>query len=76
VEYLVLDEADRLFGADFLSQTDEIIAQSANPHRSLVLCSATLLPKIEQMAKTVMQNTVKITVGVKYATDPTRVQPS
>ena len=66
---VIFDEADRLLDLGFSAQIDEIIStcmkQRETSGRSLQLCffSATLPPKIVELAKTAMIEPVTISVG-------------
>ena len=69
VETLILDEADKLFEMGFLEQVDEIIA-SCGADGSVTqraLFSATIPPKIEEMASTVLRDPVHIRIGTVNA---------
>eukprot|EP01135_Chromosphaera_perkinsii_P002837 Nk52_evm27s228 gene=Nk52_evmTU27s228 len=70
VEWLVLDEADRLFELGFLEQMDEIIAACDNPSVCRALFSATLPQGVEEMARSFLRSPLRITIGAKNsATD-------
>lgn len=59
ITYLVLDEADRFFEMGFEAQVRSICDQ-VRPDRQTLLFSATFKHKIEQLARTVTENPVKI----------------
>lgn len=59
VTYLVLDEADRFFEMGFEAQVRSI-CDHIRPDRQTLLFSATFKHKIEQLARTVTENPVKI----------------
>lgn len=59
VTYLVLDEADRFFEMGFEAQVRSI-CDHIRPDRQTLLFSATFKKKIEQLARTVTENPVKI----------------
>lgn len=59
VTYLVLDEADRFFEMGFEVQVRSI-CNHIRPDRQTLLFSATFKKKIEQLARTVTENPVKI----------------
>ncbi|ORY99133.1 P-loop containing nucleoside triphosphate hydrolase protein [Syncephalastrum racemosum] len=65
VRHLVLDEADRLLEHGFLEQTDEIFAACPTNtiHRSMF--SATLSSTVEDLARTVLKNPIRVTIGLK-----------
>eukprot|EP01117_Protostelium_nocturnum_P019228 TRINITY_DN827_c1_g1_i2.p1 TRINITY_DN827_c1_g1~~TRINITY_DN827_c1_g1_i2.p1 ORF type:complete len:576 (-),score=272.66 TRINITY_DN827_c1_g1_i2:29-1756(-) len=63
VQWLIFDEADRLFDEEFLQQIDNIIAACSSPSLKVCLFSATMLPSIENIAKTIQKDPIKITIG-------------
>ncbi|WFD02852.1 RNA helicase [Malassezia obtusa] len=65
VEYLVMDEADRLLEQGFLEQTDTILAACSNPNLRKALFSATLPAGVEELAKTFMVDECRVLVGPK-----------
>jgi len=65
VKYLVLDEADKLFELGFVEQLDEIISHCTHKNIMKAMFSATLLPAIESLARSIMKDPVKISVGIK-----------
>lgn len=71
VQHLVLDEADKLFELGLIEKVDEIIAEcqksevSDKLQRSLF--SATLPPSVEELARTILRNPLRVLVGAKYA---------
>ena len=69
VEMLVLDEADKLFEMGFLEQVDEIIAAcgAAGSSTQRAMFSATIPPKIEELASTVLRDPVHIRIGAVNA---------
>ncbi|KAJ3125748.1 hypothetical protein HK098_008270 [Nowakowskiella sp. JEL0407] len=62
VSYLVLDECDRMFDLGFEEQVFSI-CRSVRPDRQTLLFSATFPRKIENLARMVLIDPVKITVG-------------
>ena len=50
IEYLVFDEADRLFEQNFQVQLTEILARCTCEHRQTLLFSATMPPKVGEFA--------------------------
>lgn len=62
---LVLDEADRLLDMGFLEQMDEIIASCNNPNLQKILFSATIPSGIETLAKTFMNDPIRVTIGLQ-----------
>ncbi|KAJ2461163.1 RNA-dependent ATPase rok1, partial [Coemansia sp. RSA 2424] len=71
VRHLVLDEADSLMDKGFLEQVDEILAACSSPGLQISLFSATMPSSVEEMAKTIMKNPIRIIVGSKNAATET-----
>lgn len=67
VEYLVLDESDRLLGDGFVEQTDEIVHACTNPSLRKAVFSATMPSNVEELAKSIMDSPIRIIVGMKEA---------
>jgi ATP-dependent RNA helicase DDX52/ROK1 len=66
VKYLVLDEADKLFELGLLDQTDEIIAACTSKtvlHKALF--SATIPAAVEELARSVMKDPIRVIIGTK-----------
>uniref|UniRef100_A0A7S3A9B4 RNA helicase n=2 Tax=Rhodosorus marinus TaxID=101924 RepID=A0A7S3A9B4_9RHOD len=63
VRDLILDEADKLFEDGFMDQLDEVLTATGGKKTRVHLFSATLPPKVEEIARTVMKTPVKIIVG-------------
>jgi ATP-dependent RNA helicase DDX52/ROK1 len=66
VKYLVLDEADKLFELGLLEQTDEILAACTSKHLQKALFSATIPAAVEQLARSVMTDPLRVIIGTKY----------
>ncbi|KAL2454448.1 DEAD-box ATP-dependent RNA helicase 24 [Abeliophyllum distichum] len=60
--YLVLDEADRMFDLGFEPQIRSIVGQ-IRPDRQTLLFSATMPRKVEKLAREILTDPVRITVG-------------
>ncbi|KAJ2490439.1 RNA-dependent ATPase rok1 [Coemansia sp. RSA 2050] len=71
VRSLVLDEADSLMEKGFLEQVDEILAACSSPSLQISLFSATMPSSVEEMAKTIMKNPIRVIVGSKNAATET-----
>ncbi|KAJ1722128.1 RNA-dependent ATPase rok1 [Coemansia erecta] len=71
VRHLVLDEADNLMEKGFLEQVDEILAACTSNSLQISLYSATMPASVEEMAKTIMKNPIRIIVGHKGAATDT-----
>ncbi|KAJ8748263.1 hypothetical protein K2173_000835 [Erythroxylum novogranatense] len=60
--YLVLDEADRMFDLGFEPQVRSIVGQ-IRPDRQTLLFSATMPRKVEKLAREILTDPVRVTVG-------------
>ncbi|GLT87314.1 hypothetical protein SLE2022_054030 [Rubroshorea leprosula] len=65
VEYLVLDESDKLFELGLLKQIDSVVKACSNPSIIRSLFSATLPDFVEDLARTIMHDAVRVIVGRK-----------
>ena len=63
VQTLILDEADKLFDMGFAEQIDEVIFACSNPNIIRGLFSATLPETVETLARSVLRDPLRITVG-------------
>ena len=68
VKYLVLDEVDKLFELGLLEQTDEILAACVSKHLRKALFSATIPAGVEELARSVMTDPLRVIIGIKYST--------
>ena len=68
VEFLVLDEADRLFESDFIEQSDSLFHACSNKNIRKAMFSATLGEKPERLAKAIMFDPVTVIIGGRVAT--------
>lgn len=64
IRYLVMDEADRMFDMGFEPQILKIL-QVIRPDRQTVLFSATFPPKIQSLARKILDNPVEVLIGSK-----------
>lgn len=71
VEYLVLDESDKLFELGLLKQIDTIVKACSNPSIVRSLFSATLPDFVEDLARSVMHDAVRVIVGRKNTASET-----
>ncbi|CAL0302380.1 unnamed protein product [Lupinus luteus] len=60
--YLVLDEADRMFDLGFEPQIRSIVGQ-IRPDRQTLLFSATMPRKVEKLAREILTDPIRVTVG-------------
>ncbi|KAK8588709.1 hypothetical protein V6N13_087614 [Hibiscus sabdariffa] len=65
VEYLVLDESDKLFELGLIKQIDAIVKACSNPSIIRSLFSATLPDSVEELARTIMHDAVRVIIGRK-----------
>lgn len=65
MEHLVLDEADKLFELGLLEQTDEILAACTAENVQKSLFSATIPAAVEQLARSVMTDPLRVIIGLK-----------
>ncbi|EER19851.1 RNA helicase-1, putative [Perkinsus marinus ATCC 50983] len=65
--WVVLDEADRMLNMGFENQVRSLV-QRVRPDRQTMLFSATMPPKIERLARYIMQDPVRLFVGASATT--------
>lgn len=65
VEYLVLDESDKLFELGLLKQIDSVVKACSNPSIIRSLFSATLPDSVEELARTIMHDAIRVIIGRK-----------
>ena len=63
VNYFVLDEADRMLDMGFFDDIMKIVRELPN-ERQTIMFSATLPPKIRQMAKQILRNPAEVSIAV------------
>ncbi|KAN0044988.1 hypothetical protein ACTA71_006515 [Dictyostelium dimigraforme] len=67
VEYLVFDEADKLFDKNFQEQVDIVVTACQNPKLKICLFSATINQQVEELGHSIMKNPIKIIIGEQNA---------
>ncbi|KAH3675722.1 hypothetical protein WICMUC_002514 [Wickerhamomyces mucosus] len=69
LKFLIMDEADKLFDKNFILQTDEILSKIVNGNSNLqkLMFSATIPSNIEEIAKSIMINPLRVIIGHKEA---------
>ncbi|KAF9498150.1 P-loop containing nucleoside triphosphate hydrolase protein [Pleurotus eryngii] len=65
VRHLVLDEADRLLDAEFLSQIQEVVAACSRTDIQKAVFSATLPAGAEKIAMEMLRDPIRVVVGLK-----------
>lgn len=65
VQYLVLDESDKLFEHSMIKQIDSVVKACSNPSITRSMFSATLPDFVEDLARTIMHDAVRVIVGRK-----------
>ena len=63
VEYLILDEADRMLDMGFSDDIMKIVSYMPK-ERQTIMFSATLPPKIREMAKTILRNPAEVNIAI------------
>ncbi|BFG36013.1 hypothetical protein CerSpe_222870 [Prunus speciosa] len=71
VEYLVLDESDKLFELGLLKQIDSVVKACSNPSIIRSLFSATLPDFVEELARSIMHDAVRVIIGRKNTASKT-----
>lgn len=67
LQYLVMDEADRLLDLDFGPIIDKLL-QNIPKDRRTMLFSATMTTKVAKLQRASLRNPVRIEIGTKYST--------
>lgn len=63
VQYFILDEADRMLDMGFYEDIMQIVKRLP-AKRQTIMFSATMPPKIKQLAKTILQNPVEVKIAI------------
>ena len=63
VEYLILDEADRMLDMGFSDDIMKIVSYMPK-ERHTIMFSATLPPKIRELAKTILRNPAEVNIAI------------
>ncbi|WP_289752480.1 DEAD/DEAH box helicase [uncultured Duncaniella sp.] len=68
VSYFILDEADRMLDMGFYDDIMQIVKQLPKERQTLMF-SATMPPKIQQMAKAILNNPAEVKIAVSRPTE-------
>lgn len=68
VSYFILDEADRMLDMGFYDDIMQIIKQLPSDRQTLMF-SATMPPKIQQLAKSILKNPAEVKIAVSRPTE-------
>ncbi len=68
VEYLILDEADRMLDMGFADDIMKIVSYMPK-NRQTIMFSATLPPKIRELAKTILRNPAEVNIAISKPND-------
>ncbi|WP_290390200.1 DEAD/DEAH box helicase [uncultured Duncaniella sp.] len=68
VSYFILDEADRMLDMGFYDDIVQIVKQLPKERQTLMF-SATMPPKIQQMAKAILNNPAEVKIAVSRPTE-------
>lgn len=74
VRWLIIDEADKLFEMNFVGQLDGIVAACTHQNITRALFSATLPERVEELARSILQQPLRITCGVRNTAAATVTQ--
>lgn len=67
MRHFVLDEADRLFEMGFVAQVDTILSKCTLETLQRALFSATMPPRVDELATSLLRDPVRVMVGVNGA---------
>ncbi|KAJ6501555.1 P-loop containing nucleoside triphosphate hydrolase protein [Mycena vitilis] len=65
VRHLILDEADRMLDSEFFPQVEEILVACSHPSLQKAVFSATLPAGAEKMAMQMLNDPIRVVVGLK-----------
>ncbi len=68
VKYFILDEADRMLDMGFIDDIMQIV-KHLSPERQTLMFSATMPPKIQQLAKAILRDPAEIKIAVSRPTE-------
>lgn len=74
IQYLVMDEADRMLSLDFEEAIDTILSSLPREGRKTFLFSATQTEKVKKLQRASLVDPVRVEVSEKYSTVSTLIQ--
>mmetsp|Transcript_338 Transcript_338/g.721 ORF Transcript_338/g.721 Transcript_338/m.721 type:complete len:524 (-) Transcript_338:52-1623(-) len=73
LQYLVLDEADRMLSLDFEQELNELL-QVIPENRKTLLFSATMTSKVQKLQRACLKDPIKVEVSTKFQTPKKLIQ--
>jgi len=67
IDFLVLDEVDRMLDMGFLPDVRRIVERCSNKERQTLFFSATMPPQIQTLASFALDNPVEVEIGVRLS---------
>ena len=67
VDYLILDEVDRMLDMGFVDDVLKIISFCQNPNRQTLLFSATVSDSIKRIIQKHLKNPVEVNIGIQLS---------
>ncbi len=74
LQYLVLDEADRMLSLDFEHELNELLQVIPEENRKTLLFSATMTSKVQKLQRACLKDPVKVEVSTKFQTPKKLIQ--
>jgi ATP-dependent RNA helicase DDX47/RRP3 len=74
LQFLVLDEADRMLSLDFEEALNQIFEVIPTEGRQTLLFSATMTTKVQKLQRASLSNPIKVEVSTKFQTPSTLMQ--
>ncbi|KAJ4452955.1 putative DEAD-box ATP-dependent RNA helicase 57 [Paratrimastix pyriformis] len=65
LKFMVFDEADKLFDVAFIEQVDQIVGASPKTGIVRALFGATMPPSIEELARSVLLDPIRVSIGAR-----------
>lgn len=74
LQYLVLDEADRMLSLDFEHELNELLQVIPDENRKTLLFSATMTSKVQKLQRACLKDPIKVEVSTKFQTPKKLIQ--